>query len=140
MQGSLGGADAVRGDLVMTDSELPILIPVKLEYDKNGAKIWAIFETGERCMFADLRGWGFLTGGGSKSFPWSKAEKIQDVWGEMICQQWNEKALPQPLSPTPQTPDGLTAPTTHKFNPMKKYGWICEDCGYPSHEPLQHHR
>jgi hypothetical protein len=38
----------------------------------------------------DLRGWGFLTGGGSLNLPEDEAAKIQDAIGEKITALMNE--------------------------------------------------
>lgn len=74
------------------------LLPCRLEYDKNGAIIWAVTRHG-KCMFANIRGHGFLTGKGSGALGLDEetANKIQDDWGEKICDLWNELLPPDLL-------------------------------------------
>jgi hypothetical protein len=51
----------------------------------------AIFDSkGHRVC--DMRGWGFLTGGGSLNLPEDEAAKIQDAMGEKIAALMNKDA------------------------------------------------
>lgn len=70
-----------------TDYSSP-LRPKTLEYTMCG-KIYAVQENGERHMFMDVRGWGYLTGGGAKKLPYEEATVIQDKWAMEVVNLWN---------------------------------------------------
>lgn len=74
-----------------TDYNSP-LRPKRLEYTMCG-KIYAVQENGERHMFMDVRGWGYLTGGGAKKLPYEEATVIQDKWANEVCNLWNDAQL-----------------------------------------------
>jgi len=78
-----------------TDYSSP-LRPKRLEYTMCG-KIYAVQENGERHMFMDVRGWGYLTGGGAKKLPYEEATSIQDKWANEVCNLWN--AAPETTAP-----------------------------------------
>lgn len=71
-----------------TDYNSPMR-PKRLEYTMCG-KIYAVQENGERHMFMDVRGWGYLTGGGAKNLPREEATTIQDKWANEVVNLWNE--------------------------------------------------
>lgn len=77
-----------------TDYSSP-LRPKRLEYTMCG-KIYAVQDNGERHMFMDVRGWGYLTGGGAKKLPYEEAEAIQDKWANEVCNLWNNATAQQP--------------------------------------------
>lgn len=72
--------------------------PIRLEYSDMGSKIYAIFEKYDRQMFADIRGFGFLTGTAAQNLKLEKAYAIQDAWGKKICDLYNNhRAVEQEL-------------------------------------------
>lgn len=83
-----------------TDYSSP-LRPKRLEYTMCG-KIYAVQENGERHMFMDVRGWGYLTGGGAKKLPYEEATGIQDKWANEVCNLWNA-ASSAPVDCEPNT-------------------------------------
>lgn len=70
------------------------LRPKRLEYTMCG-KIYAVQNDGSRHMFLDVRGWGYLTGGGSqaKGLSCKEAEAIQDKWALEVVDLWNSKEV-----------------------------------------------
>lgn len=58
--------------------------------------VWCESAKGGRTVFANVRGWGYLTGKGSGALGLSEAEGIaaQALWGELIVEALNAFAQP----------------------------------------------
>lgn len=62
----------------------------EMEYDEMSNGLYGIMPNGDKQKIADIRGWGFLTGGASHALSQSKAMAIQKAWGNKIVKVWND--------------------------------------------------
>ena len=81
-QGSFSQAKIPTG----SDLNWRVVYPGQWTCD-NAGYIWSDSLKGGRTHLADVRGWGYLTGGGSGALdlPSADAERIQDEVGALIC-------------------------------------------------------